>query len=71
MLFIWIHIPGSPPFHTPKQFGVKIHSYNWDFCDRAVFPPPYSLYDIDTRKVALTDFQIWGYFLTMRYLQRQ
>ncbi len=66
---IWIPNPGSQPFVTPQKFGVKIHTFNWDFYDRAVFPPPYSLYDPDTGTSTLSNLQIWAYYLSMVALQ--
>ena len=69
VLFIWIPIPGSLPFQNPKKYGVKIHTYNWDFYDRAVFPPPYSLFDPISGEITLTNMQIWAYYLSMIFLQ--
>ncbi len=68
---IWIPLPGSLPFLNPKKFGVKIHSYNWDFYDRGVFPPPYSLFDLSTGEITLSDAQIWSYYLSMVALQNK
>ncbi|MHA1130788.1 MAG: B12-binding domain-containing radical SAM protein [Candidatus Helarchaeota archaeon] len=70
ILFIWIPIPGSLPFHEPQKWGVKIHTYNWDYYDRAVFPPPYSLFNPQTGETTLTDLQIWAYYLSILALQK-
>jgi len=69
IMFIWVPLPGSLPFQNPKQFGLKLHTLNWDQYDRAIFPPPYSLYDPQTGKPTLTNLQIWAYFLSMVTLQ--
>ncbi len=69
ILNIWIPNPGSQPFINPKKFGVKILTHNWDFYDRAIFPPPYSLFDPSTGKTTLTNLQIWAYYLGMVGLQ--
>ena len=71
ILEIWIPLPGSLPFQNPKKYGVKIQSYNWDFYDRAVFPPPYSLFDVETGETTLTNAQIWAYYLAMISLQNK
>jgi len=70
ILEIWIPLPGSLPFLAPKKYGVKIHSYNWDYYDRAVFPPPYSLYNPNTGEITLSSNQIWSYYLSMVSLQK-
>jgi radical SAM superfamily enzyme YgiQ (UPF0313 family) len=70
IIFIWIPIPGSLPFRNPKEFGLKIHTINWDFYDRAVFPPPYSLFNPKTGEKTLSSLQIWSYYLDMIYLQK-
>ena len=64
ILFMYIPLPGSAPFTNPKHFGINLHSYNWDYYNRCVFPPPYSLFDTETGRVTLTSFQIWGYYLS-------
>ena len=69
ILYTWIPIPGSLPFQNPKKYGVKIHTYNWDFYDRAVYPPPYSLFDTKTGETTLTQHLIWAYYLAMVALQ--
>ncbi len=71
ILNIWIPIPGSLPFQNPKKFGLKIHTYNWDFYDRAVYPPPYSLFDPIDGKTILTSAEIWAYYLSMISLQNR
>ncbi|MFX0136281.1 MAG: B12-binding domain-containing radical SAM protein, partial [Candidatus Hodarchaeota archaeon] len=43
--FIFIPTPGTEPFSDPKKFGLKLNTKNWDFFDRAIFPPPYSLFN--------------------------
>ncbi|MHA1321893.1 MAG: B12-binding domain-containing radical SAM protein [Candidatus Helarchaeota archaeon] len=69
ILSIWIPLPGSQPFQNPKAWGVKIHTYNWDFYDRAASPPPYSLFDVNSGEITLSNNQIWAYFLSMVALQ--
>ncbi len=71
ILNIWIPIPGSPPFQNPKKFGLKIHTYNWDYYDRAVYPPPYSLFNPINGKTTLTSAEIWAYYLSMISLQNR
>ena len=71
ILEIWVPLPGTLPFQFPKKYGVKIHSYNWDFYDRAVFPPPYSLFDPSTGDITLSNSQIWAYYLSMIALQNK
>lgn len=71
ILEIWIPLPGTLPFLHPKEYGVKIHTYNWDFYDRAVYPPPYSLYDVNTGEITLTRDQIWTYYLSAINLQKK
>ena len=71
ILYIWIPLPGSLPFQNPHKFGVKIHTHNWDFYDRAVYPPPYSLFNLNTGETTLTSAQIWAYYLSMVTLQNK
>ncbi len=71
ILNIWIPIPGSRPFQTPEKYGVKIHTKNWDFYDRAVYPPPYSLFDPSTGETTLTEAQVWAYFISMIAMQNK
>jgi len=71
ILEIWIPMPGTLPFQHPKEYGVKIHTYNWDFYDRAVYPPPYSLFDASTGEVILSNDQIWAYYLSTLSLQKK
>jgi radical SAM superfamily enzyme YgiQ (UPF0313 family) len=71
ILEIWIPLPGTAPFLHPKEYGAKIHTYNWDFYDRAVYPPPYSLFDVNTGEITLTSDQIWAYYLSALSLQKK
>lgn len=71
ILEIWVPLPGSIPFQNPKQYGVKIHTYNWDYYDRAVYPPPYSLFDPSTGETTLTNSLVWAYYLAMITLQNR
>ncbi|MHA1751920.1 MAG: B12-binding domain-containing radical SAM protein [Candidatus Helarchaeota archaeon] len=62
--FIWVPLPGTPPFENPDKYHVKIISYDWDRYDRAIYLPPYHLLDpFDHNKIALSNQQIWAYFL--------
>ncbi|TFF88290.1 MAG: B12-binding domain-containing radical SAM protein [Promethearchaeota archaeon] len=64
--FIWVPLPGTPPFDNPKKYNLKIVSYNWDRYDRAIFLPPYHLLDEnDHTKIILSNQQIWAYFLNV------
>ncbi|MHA1229938.1 MAG: B12-binding domain-containing radical SAM protein [Candidatus Helarchaeota archaeon] len=64
--FIWVPLPGTPPFEEPEKYFVKIVSYNWDRYDRAIFLPPYHLLDTNNpEKIALSNLQIWSYFLSV------
>lgn len=71
ILEIWIPLPGTLPFQHPKENGVKIHTYNWDFYHRAIYPPPYSLFDMNTGEITLSSDQIWAYFLSAVNLQKK
>lgn len=66
---IFIPTPGTEPFFNPEKYGIKIHTLNWDFYDRAVFPPPYSLIDKNGR-IILSSEQIWAYYISMLTLQK-
>ncbi|MBD3227993.1 MAG: radical SAM protein, partial [Candidatus Lokiarchaeota archaeon] len=64
--FIWVPLPGTPPFEDPKKYNVKIVSFDWDRYDRAIYLPPYHLMESnDYTKVALSNQQIWSYFLSV------
>ena len=71
ILSIFTPYPGTPPYMEPEKYGVKIHHYDWEFYDRAVYPPPYSLFDIKTGKISLTSEQIWNYWLLMITTQKK
>ncbi|MBD3226622.1 MAG: radical SAM protein [Candidatus Lokiarchaeota archaeon] len=64
--FIWVPLPGTPPFEKPEEYHLKIISYNWDRYDRAIFLPPYHLLDKNNpERIALSNQQIWAYFLNV------
>jgi len=64
--FIWVPLPGTPPFEDPRRYNVKIISYDWDRYDRAIYLPPYHLMEPDNyNKIALSNQQIWAYFLSV------
>ncbi|TFF86405.1 MAG: radical SAM protein [Promethearchaeota archaeon] len=64
--FIWVPLPGTPPFEDPKKYNIKIISHDWDRYDRAIYLPPYHLMDPnDYNKIALSNQQIWAYFLSV------
>jgi len=64
--FIWVPLPGTAPFENPRKYNVKILTYNWDRYDRAIYLPPYHLMDPnDYNKIALSNQQIWAYFLSV------
>ena len=64
-LFIFSPLPGTPPFHEAEKYGVFIHHFNWEYFDRAIFPPPFSIKDMKTGHISLTSEQIWNYWLFM------
>jgi radical SAM superfamily enzyme YgiQ (UPF0313 family) len=64
--FIWVPLPGTPPFENPKKYFLKIISYNWDRYDRAIYLPPYHLLEWNNpNEIALTNQQVWAYFLSV------
>ena len=70
-LFIFSPLPGTPPFHEAAKYGVLIHHNKWEYFDRAIFPPPFSLKDIKTGQISLTSEQIWNYWLFMIETQKK
>ncbi|MFX1450705.1 MAG: B12-binding domain-containing radical SAM protein [Promethearchaeota archaeon] len=68
--FIFIPTPGTEPFSDPKKFGLKLNTKNWDFFDRAIFPPPYSLTN-EKGKIILSSEQIWAYYISIITLQKK
>ncbi|NVM01101.1 MAG: B12-binding domain-containing radical SAM protein [Candidatus Helarchaeota archaeon] len=68
--FIFIPTPGTEPFSNPEKFGIKMTTKNWDFFDRAVFPPPYSLIN-EKGELILSNEQIWAYFISIITLQKK
>ncbi|MHA1314456.1 MAG: B12-binding domain-containing radical SAM protein [Candidatus Helarchaeota archaeon] len=71
IVFIYVPIPGSPPFNNPEKYGIKILSRDWDLFDRAIYPPPYHLFNPKTGKITLTNKQIWSYYITMLEIIRR
>ncbi|NHI92783.1 MAG: radical SAM protein [Candidatus Lokiarchaeota archaeon] len=71
ILFMYTPLPGTAPFHEKEKFGLIIHHYKWEYYDRAIFPPPYSLKDTKTDQITLTSEQIWNYWLLMVETQRK
>ena len=71
ILFIYTPLPGTPPFHETKKFGIEIHHYNWEYYDRAIFPPPYSLRSLESNEIVLTSEEIWNYWLLMVEIQKK
>ncbi|MHA1383353.1 MAG: B12-binding domain-containing radical SAM protein [Candidatus Helarchaeota archaeon] len=67
--FIFIPTPGTEPFLYPDRFGIKLSTNNWDFYDRSIFPPPYSLVN-EKNEVVLSSEQIWAYFISIVSLQK-
>ncbi|MHA1751319.1 MAG: B12-binding domain-containing radical SAM protein [Candidatus Helarchaeota archaeon] len=64
--FIWIPLPGTPPFDEPEKYFVKIITYDWDRYDRAIFLPPYHLLEKENpKRIALSNLQIWSYYLNV------
>ncbi|MHA1268213.1 MAG: B12-binding domain-containing radical SAM protein [Candidatus Helarchaeota archaeon] len=64
--FIWVPLPGTPPFENPDKYHLEIISYDWDRYDRAIFLPPYHLLNKnDHSRIALSNLQIWSYFLSV------
>ena len=71
ILFMFTPLPGTPPFHETEKYGLFIHHYNWEYFDRAIFPPPFSIKDIETGDISLTSEQIWNYWLFMVETQKR
>ncbi|MHA1380317.1 MAG: B12-binding domain-containing radical SAM protein [Candidatus Helarchaeota archaeon] len=68
--FVFIPTPGTEPFSNLEKFGIKLNTKNWEFYDRAIFPPPYSLVD-KNGKIILSSEQIWAYYISIITLQKK
>jgi radical SAM superfamily enzyme YgiQ (UPF0313 family) len=59
---VFIPLPGTPPFHEPERFGLKIISRNWNRYGKRVPPPPYRLQ-------SLSPYEIWAAYCAFEALE--
>lgn len=66
---VFIPYPGTPMFHSPEQYGMKILTYDYEKYSRKAFPAVHRLKNLNEYEIALASLQL--FLIGTKHLVRQ